>query len=208
MQDVEDPPSTFNITYHNGIIPTPVYDYGHWVFPNMAFGCTANLSKIIVRANASEEPIPRLTIWKKSENKIVDPNIIAEYLDTNISPNRNMSLESAIEYIFDPPVEVTDNYFVGLLFDMSPQLNRPIAFFDLGPGNAPVSVQVLASFSSQIIEVKQVADFARQHSRFFPLIAAEFGKHLIVFCLLYFSYISLQLKRLLQLHYLLQLLLP
>lgn len=140
----------------------------------MRFGCSANLSKILVKANASEQPIiPGLTIWKPRE--IVDPQFIATYEKIDLSPNRTVTLDSIIEYIFEPPVGVKEEYFVGLLFSTD-QRNRAIAFDDLGTGNAFASIQTFGVPS--LIQVLPLSNALVMRSfRFVPLIAVDFGMH-------------------------------
>ncbi len=181
----QDPSSSLNTT----LLPRGderddefnVFPFRLWVFPNMKFNCSGNLSRILVRTNASESQTapPRLAIWNEMEN--TDNNIRAVYQTIDVpylAGEVNLSLDM-IEYLFNPPLPVMDSQFIGFLFfDDDDQLSLPIAFQDLGANNAPASVHV-SSFSNlnDLIEVRPQGNvFTMENFRFFPLIATEFGK--------------------------------
>ncbi len=181
LQDIaQDPSSSLNTTLLPRDDERDPFPFRLWVFPNMRFNCSGNLSRILVRTNANESQTapPRLAIWNEMEN--IDNNIRAVYQTIDV-PHPDSVVSSSldmIEYLFNPPLPVMDSQFIGfLLFDDDDQ-SLPIAFQDLGANNAPASVHV-SSFSNvnTLIEVRRQGNVVTMENfRFFPLIAAEFGK--------------------------------
>ncbi len=180
LQDIaQDPSSLLNIT----LLPRGderddlnAFPFRLWVFPNMRFGCSGNLSRIIVRTNArlrENRTAPEVATWKETAidlYRIVD----VPYPDGVVSSSLDM-----IEYLFNPPLLVMDSQLVGFVFsDTNDQLSLPIAFQDVGANNAPASVHVSAlNLQNDFVQVMQPFDpFTRENFRFVPLIAAQFGK--------------------------------
>ncbi len=180
LQDIaQDPSSSLNIT----LLPRgderddlDAFPFRLWVFPNMRFGCSGNLSRILVRTNArlrGNRTAPEVATWKETAigiYRIVD----VPYPDGVVSSSLDM-----IEYLFNPPLLVMDSQLVGFVFsDTNDQLSLPIAFQDVGANNAPASVHVSAlNTANDFVQVMQPVDpFTRENFRFVPLIAAQFGK--------------------------------
>ncbi len=185
LQDIaQDPLSSLNIT----LLPRGderddfnAFPFRLWVFPNMRFGCSGNLSRILVRTNArlrGNRTAPKLVTWMDTGADMtfsaVYQAINVPYPDGVVSSSPDM-----IEYLFNPPLLVMDNYFVGFVFsDTNDQLSLPIAFQDVGANNAPASVHVSAlNPANDFIQVLQPNDqLTSEDFRFVPLIAAQFGK--------------------------------
>ncbi|XP_064406652.1 probable LIM domain-containing serine/threonine-protein kinase DDB_G0286997 isoform X2 [Halichondria panicea] len=184
LQDIaQDPSSLLNIT----LLPRGderddlnAFPFRLWVFPNMRFGCSGNLSRIIVRTNArlrENRTAPEVATWKETAidlYRIVD----VPYPDGVVSSSLDM-----IEYLFNPPLLVMDSQLVGFVFsDTNDQLSLPIAFQDVGANNAPASVHVSAlNLQNDFVQVMQPFDpFTRENFRFVPLIAAQFVEEPVI----------------------------
>ncbi len=180
LQDIaQDPSSLMNITLlprGDEIDDLDAFPFRLWVFPNMRFGCSGNLSRILVRTNArlrENRTAPEVATWKETAIGIYGI-VDVPYPDGVVSSSLDM-----IEYLFNPPLLVMDSQLVGFVFsDMNDQLSLPIAFQDVGANNAPASVHVSAlNTANELVQVMQPVDpFTRENFRFVPLIAAQFGK--------------------------------
>ena len=138
------------------------------------------MSVVTVRVDTSQgQSPPGLFIWEDISDYVIN---VVSYMRINLTmPNgRIVRTENCklIRYEFEPPLNVAERQFIGLKFDFNAndQLSHPIAFVDVGEGNAPVSVHASAGQSETFIQLQAGNPFIVQSTRYLLLISAEFGE--------------------------------
>ena len=136
---------------------------------------------VTVNTTQGQSP-PDLFIWEEESAANIG---VLSYVRANLTVPNGRFVETGIRqlqvisYKFEPPLEVTEKQFIGFKFgfNASDQLSHPIAFVDVGEGNAPVSVYASCGQIETFIQLGQPGNpFVDQSTRYIPLISHEFGE--------------------------------
>ena len=145
-----------------------------WIFPNMVFNCSGNITKWIFRArndgvDGNSVLLPEFQVWQENVNTVNIPD------DYRVLPGVDVAEAAAIdgtvyEYVLRPPIEVQEGYILGVYAQES---NRVfVEYLDMGEGNAPDSFYLTLSNRLSIVELGT----GTLDQRFLPLVTAEISK--------------------------------
>ena len=154
-------------------------DRDTWLFPNMVFNCSGNITKWIFLARNPDDVVvnsvnsallPEFQVWRERVDFV---NILDDYM--RVTPTDNVAElqvvdESVYEYILKPPIEVQEGDFLGIYAQEGNRIF--VEYLDMGEGNAPDSFFLTSSNRLSIV----ILGAATLDQRFLPLVTAEISK--------------------------------
>ena len=146
-----------------------------WLFPNMVFNCSGNITKWIFRArnpdgvDGNSVLLPEFQVWRENVNTV---NILDDY---RVLPGVDVAEVAVIdgtvyEYVLRPPIEVQGGYILGVYAQESNRIF--VEYLDMEEGNAPDSFYLTLSTRLSIVELGT----GTLNQRFLPLVTAEISK--------------------------------
>ena len=166
-------------------------NFGQWIFPNIKFTCSGEVSEWILRVNTTTtEPndvhrsIPQISIWRVSVDFPEQTSYIQHSITNETLATVTVTDDSIYRYRLSQPVQVQSGDILGIVMPVEEEENRRSVkpfFLDLGLPEANLSIFSCARLgSSDTIFIRHndqpCGTGHRTQTRYLPQISVIIGK--------------------------------